>query len=418
MTCSLITLPPTHPQLTTREMTTIQRGERTTLLLQTTTPIDDDHCNYKNNNCSCSMILTRRLLWSLPIIILLLGALLLALISSFSMESISMTSSSISKLTLTTNDGGDDGDNDGDDTNNRLFPTTTAASKSKMQPQSQSLLRGKQQQPATSTSTMTSTTEEEFNKKGTMKLSLWLIPPGGEEGEEEIDDINNNNNIDTLISHNVYKSTKEIIDELAEKYNGPKFIPHTTIIGSIEVDTEEDILLLSKKLKDGLQSSKSKQLFSKGIECTFNTILQEQSCWNQAMIIEMKASKSFTDLCILCRTIFNMEQFEDCITFPPPSKVPHMSLYYGTSPPNVPSSSSSIIDLSKIFGDSTSTNTNTTNSTNSTNNNNNEEEEEQQNQNHKQSYSFQSYRVMLWKTDPASLEGVPNWIPIVDINLS
>ena len=389
--------------------TIIQRGERTTLL-QTTTPIDDDHCNYKNNNCSCSMILTRRLLWSLPIIILLLGALLLALISSFSMESISMTSSSISKLTLTTNDGGDDGDNDGDDTNNRLFPTTTAASKSKMQPQSQSLLRGKQQQPATSTSTMTSTTEEEFNKKGTMKLSLWLIPPGGEEGEEEIDDINNSNkNIDTIISHNVYKSTKEIIDELAEKYNGPKFIPHTTIIGSIEVDTEEDILLLSKKLKDGLQSSKSKQLFSTGIECTFNTILQEPSCWNQAMIIEMKASKSFTDLCILCRTIFNMEQFEDCITFPPPSKVPHMSLYYGTSPPNVPSSSSSIIDLSKIFGDSTSTNTNTTNSNN---------EDEQQNQNHKQSYSFQSYRVMLWKTDPASLEGVPNWIPIVDINLS
>ncbi|OEU20280.1 hypothetical protein FRACYDRAFT_236354 [Fragilariopsis cylindrus CCMP1102] len=402
--------------------TIIQRGERATLL-QTTTLIDDDHCssacydNYKNNNCSCSMILTRRLcLWSLPIIILLLGALLLALISSFSMESISMTSSSsISKLTLTTNDGGDDGDNDNNNTNNRLFPTTATASKSKMQPQSQSLLRGKQQQQQPATSTMTSTTEEEFNKKKSMKLSLWLIPPGGEEKEIEIDDINNSNNknIDTIISHNVYKSTKEIIDELAEKYNGPKFIPHTTIIGSIEVDTEEDILLLSKKLKDGLQSSKSKQLFSTGIECTFNTILQEPSCWNQAMIIEMKASKSFTDLCILCRTIFNMEQFEDCITFPPPSKVPHMSLYYGTSPPNVPSSSSSIIDLPKIFGDSTSTNTHTNN-----NHNNSNEVEEHQNQNQKQSYSFQSYRVMLWKTDPASLEGVPNWIPIVDINLS
>jgi hypothetical protein len=283
-----------------------------------------------------------------------------------------------------------------------------------MQPQSQSLLRGKQQQqPAT----MTSTTEEEFNKKGTMKLSLWLIPPGGEEGEEEIDDIHdinsNNNNIDTIISHNVYKSTKEIIDELAEKYNGPKFIPHTTIIGSIEVDTEEDILLLSQKLKDGLQSESSKLKFSTGIECTFNTILQEPSCWNQAMIIEMKASKSFTDLCILCRTIFNMEQFEDCITFPPPSKVPHMSLYYGTSPPNVPSSSSSFIDLSRIFGNSTSSSTNTT-----TNNSNNEDEQQNQNQNQEQSYSFQSYRVMLWKTDPASLEGVPNWIPIVDINLS
>jgi hypothetical protein len=405
---------------------TIQR-ERSSLLKQTTTPIDvhiiggttsssGSSCYY--HNCwSMIQALTKLSLWSRRII-LLLGALLLALYliiiiinpaaTSFSMKSISSATSTLTKNDNKTNRFPSANSSASDlsllELELELEPTATTVSKT------QGLLRGKQ--PATTTSTIK-------KKKEKMKLSLWLIPPGGGGEEETDDDDNENENNNHNHNHNVYKSTKDIINELAKEYNGPKFIPHITIVGGIEVDTEEDAIILSKKLIYGLENSNSNSksnsnsIFKNGIECTFNSILvEEPSCWNQAMIIEMKISKSFTKLCKLCRTILNMEQQHgdgsDCITFPPPAKVPHMSLYYGLSP-NVPSSS--IIDLSRIFGT-----TNTTNTTNNNNNNNNNNEKQQQKQNNKQ--SFQSYRVMLWKTDPASVEGVPEWTPIADINLS
>ena len=243
----------------------------------------------------------------------------------------------------------------------------------------QQALRGKQ----TTTTIMPNTITNDVvpqKKKEKIKLSLWLIPPGGEASDNNKEDGNNNNN-----NNNVYERTKEVIDELAEQYNGPKFIPHVTIVGGIEVDSEEDAMVLSKRLEEGLA-------WFGNVECNFKDVLQEPSRWNQALIIEMIPSDTFLQLCRFSRKILGLEQQEqggDCITFPPPAGVPHASLFYGESPPADPDY------VSRIFGTSD-------NSDSDSDSNNN---------------SYQSHRVMLWKTDPSSAEGVPEWEALADISL-
>jgi len=58
-------------------------------------------------------------------------------------------------------------------------------------------------------------------------------------------------------------------------------------------------------------------------------------------------------------------------------------LYYGEEPPE-PSG----VYLSRIFG-----------------------------ANRQQEHSFRAHRVMLWKTDPSTAEGVPEWEPLADLDL-
>ncbi|VEU38673.1 unnamed protein product [Pseudo-nitzschia multistriata] len=214
-----------------------------------------------------------------------------------------------------------------------------------------------------------------LQNKQKMKLSLWLIPPGGEDLTDAGDR-----------KSNVYGQTLQVIDELSGRFGGPKFIPHITVVGGIQVDSEKEANDLSKRLSEGLAGFGT-------VQCDFRDILQEPGCWNQALILEMIPSKTFVELCELSRRLLNMEQEGDCITFPPPAGVPHMSLFYGDSPLDGSDSQTGRDDyLARVFG---------------TDSNGIGDDKK----------SFQSHRVMLWKTDPSSASGVPEWKPLIDIGL-
>jgi len=292
-------------------------------------------------------------------------------------------------------------------------------------------LRGSYQ-PMTTTSSTTSTTVATITKKKKKKkihLSLWLIPPGGEEAEgtNDDDDKNRHNyNYKQQKKHNVYQSAQQLVNELSEQYNGPTFIPHVTIVGGIEVDSEEEALRVSKKLQEGLAVSNNNNsdtdattttdTTTGSIECHFKArLVSEPSCWNQALIVEMEPSNSFVQLCQRSRQLLGMEQqnqqpqkgeqeeiCSSCVSFPPPARVPHMSLYYGV-PPNIPDPAT--IDVSRIFGNSESDSHGdgeggpTTTSSH-------------------RSFHFQSHRVMLVNTDPSTVDGVTEWRTIADIDLS
>jgi hypothetical protein len=218
-------------------------------------------------------------------------------------------------------------------------------------------------------------------KDGPMKLSLWLIPPGGDEvGGDNEDEPNHR--------EGVFDRIQNTIDDLSAELGSPRFFPHVTLVGGIKVDSETKAMALAEKLRTGLSGFGP-------VDCSFrDVVLSASDCWNQALVLELvpRSSETFLGLCKASRKILSMEQtnnnnHEDdgCLTFPPPLGVPHMSLYYGDSPP--PPNEKY---LSMVFGNSSSSS-------------------------HKN--SFRAHRVMLWKTDPSSAEGVPEWEPLADISL-
>jgi len=80
-------------------------------------------------------------------------------------------------------------------------------------------------------------------------LSLWLIPPGGDDDDDDDDD-------DEIQSqYNIYDGAQEVIDDLAKKYDGPKFSPHVTIVGGIQVESEDDVQDLKYSLLTGYDSA-------------------------------------------------------------------------------------------------------------------------------------------------------------------
>lgn len=219
---------------------------------------------------------------------------------------------------------------------------------------------------------------EDTKNSGPMKLSLWLIPPGGE--TEDAAETTNRKDHDS-----VFDRAQTVIDDLSTERSGPRFIPHITL-GGARVASEGEALALAEKLRSGLSGFGS-------VECSFgDTVLSAPHAWNQAFVLELVPPwTEFLRLCRTSREILGMESSygpedkDDCLTFPPPLKVPHMSLYYGDSPP--PPSQNY---LSRVFGADSGSK-------------------------HKQ--SFRAHRVMLWKTDPSSRNGVPQWEPLADISL-
>ena len=218
------------------------------------------------------------------------------------------------------------------------------------------------------------------NNSGPMKLSLWLIPPGGE--AEDATEATNHKDHDS-----VFDRAQKVIDDLSTERSGPRFIPHITL-GGARVASEGEAMALAEKLRSGLSGFGS-------VECSFgDTVLSAPHAWNQALVLELVPPwTEFLSLCRTSREILGMESSygpednDDCLTFPPPLKVPHMSLYYGDSPP--PPSQNY---LSRVFGGGGSSSTQ-----------------------HEQ--SFRAHRVMLWKTEPSSRNGVPEWEPLADISL-
>jgi len=147
------------------------------------------------------------------------------------------------------------------------------------------------------------------------------------------------------------------------------------------------------------------------IDCHFKArLVSEPSCWNQALIVEMEPSNSFVKLCQRSRQLLGMEQPQpqkgeqkeqrcsSCLSFPPPARVPHMSLYYGV-PPNIPDPAT--LDVSRIFGNSDSNGDSSPTTTSS-----------------HRSFHFQAHRVMLVHTDPSTVDGVTEWRTMADIDLS
>ena len=212
-------------------------------------------------------------------------------------------------------------------------------------------------------------------KDGPMKLSLWLIPTGGD--GDEVDGNDNGEGV-------VFDRIQTTIDDLSTELGSPRFLPHVTLVGGIMVDSDAAAMALAEKLRTGLSGFGP-------VDCTFgDVVLSASDCWNQALALEVvpRASETFLGLCKASRKI--LEQTDNgCLAFPPPLGVPHMSLYYGDSPP--PPNEKY---LSRIFGSS--------NKSDSTSHN---------------KKFFRAHRVMLWKTEPSSAEGVPAWEPLADISL-
>ena len=220
------------------------------------------------------------------------------------------------------------------------------------------------------------------DKSGPMKLSLWLIPPGSDITSDQLNVVSISGN-DTLEmgdgSENIYGGTKKVIDDLSEERGGPKFIPHITL-GGASVASRKEALELADKLRAGLAG------FGR-VECSVGDRVLSGDTWNQALVFELvPPHDQFLALCKASREILGMnpsnEISDGCLAFPPPLRVPHMSLYYGMSPPPPKEKY-----ISEVFGSN------------------------------KDKKSFLAHRIMLWKTDPSSLEGVPEWEAIADISI-
>ena len=106
----------------------------------------------------------------------------------------------------------------------------------------------------------------------------------------------------------VGESLQEVITSLSEKYNGPNFEPHITLLGNISSDLE------TVKQKAKLLVSKLKPFPIYFSEVSFSTT------YFQSVFIRVKATAELMDSNILAKEIYKVE-----------NKVfmPHMSLIYG-----------------------------------------------------------------------------------------
>lgn len=143
------------------------------------------------------------------------------------------------------------------------------------------------------------------------------------------------------------------------------FEPHVTVVGGITCESSEQVQQITKALELGLSG------FG-GVPVHLKEQAETQDLWNQALYIPVDASGEFVMLCQYCREILGMD--DDRWEFPQPAGVPHLSLYYGTE--HVPS----IEDVEKVE-------------------------------------DFVATRAGLWKTDPATVEGVEMWRPVAFFDL-
>lgn len=106
----------------------------------------------------------------------------------------------------------------------------------------------------------------------------------------------------------IFSKLKAKIDELSDKYNGPKFDPHLTILGNIEgelSDIEEKV----KTLASGLQT-----LELELSETSFSTT------YFQNVFVRVKSNAALMNLNLKAKELFGMENN----VF-----MPHVSLLYG-----------------------------------------------------------------------------------------
>lgn len=151
---------------------------------------------------------------------------------------------------------------------------------------------------------------------------------------------------------------KEQMDRLAENgKRGPMFAPHITVVGGFSCPSEAHAMAIAKGLEDGLKG------FGE-IPILLSPTPYSAGVWNQALYLTAEVSAPFLNLCQRSRALLGMDT-EDW-TFPAPAVYPHLSLFYGVE--DVP-------DKSEVEPVS----------------------------------PFHAYKLSLWRTDPATTEGVRQW---------
>lgn len=169
-----------------------------------------------------------------------------------------------------------------------------------------------------------------------------------------------------LPPRNFKDKIQQQIDKLADN-KGPTFDPHVTVIGDIECKSEEEVLEVATKLQEGLKG------FGK-IPCSFSSVpYTSKGVWNQALFLTMEQSAPFMNLCQQSRAILGLDT--ENWSFGLPVNMPHLSLFYGLDK-DIPNKS----EVEPVA-------------------------------------PFYSSMLALWKTDPATLEGVPNWTEVVTIHM-
>lgn len=118
-----------------------------------------------------------------------------------------------------------------------------------------------------------------------MKYSIWIIP-----------------------SEPVYGQIQKVIDELSEKYKGPRLEPHMTLVGGIDYDLPE----IEKKIKR--LSLKGKELSLTLGPVSFGTT------YYQSVLVRVNSSAKLMQLNMDIKKILGLENN----VF-----MPHLSLLYG-----------------------------------------------------------------------------------------
>ena len=136
-----------------------------------------------------------------------------------------------------------------------------------------------------------------------MKASLWLYPPS--------------------LSGRCLRSQ---IEYLSECYAGSKpFEPHITLVGGIDIDSEEHAVTFCYHLQQHLRGR-----YGSGILCQFENELRSMTSgqgnivWNQALVLVLKRNECFDRLANDIHSILGKE-----LMYPPPLNEPHLSWYYG-----------------------------------------------------------------------------------------
>jgi hypothetical protein len=175
------------------------------------------------------------------------------------------------------------------------------------------------------------------------KISVWLMPPS-----------------------DAAKRIEKQVDKIAEKYKSPKFHPHVTVVGGIEVQSSQEAYRMAESLKKGLKH------FGR-VPCSFDPEIRSYpTCWNQSLIATVEVSDAFFNLCQISRDILDLNPKN--WTFPSPANVPHMSLFYGLG--NIP-------DVSTV----------------------------------KPIESFEAHKIAIWKTVSSDISGVDGWVELDSFSL-
>ena len=255
----------------------------------------------------------------------------------------------------------------------------TAPNKSRTTPFFRSSLLGRSSSVTAKTTggNFKTTNGESDNGDTSFSISLWLLPSPTDTARKEL---------------------SNMITTFSERHPGASvpFQPHVTLVGGTKCPSmkflEERLL---PRLREGIQ--KTNPSIGSGIPCHFEPEPVFKDQWNQACVLVMEESLAFTELVELCREIMAIALADNLSAddlprdhFPPPLHKPHMSLYYGTE--GVPSPDEI---RQNLYGDD-----NPSSSSQSA-----------------PHYSFQASQVAVWKTDPASTEGVAQWEELAVIDL-